>query len=221
MCLNLTYWLCDLLPRNRHCWIHLHSQKNKWIKKKISKVCTLRAPARPKGTFKENHKIKWASIESSWSKVDKTRTRNIALFGSGIRWVQQMGRLVVWWGANVLKRSAFKSQLKDVCFCRRRPDLAAEVREKQHGSTVMFSWKFLIAGSASKWIILSSFSCKQEELNKTEIQKKLCKRAPCWEQILLPKCPLTWAVSRGNKPFHNILPVSAAHDLARAQHVYN
>lgn len=24
MCLNLTYWLCDLLPRSRHCWIHLH-----------------------------------------------------------------------------------------------------------------------------------------------------------------------------------------------------
>lgn len=141
MCLNLTYWLCDLLPRNRHCWIHLHIQKRG---EKNSNVCTLRAPARLKGTFKGNHKIKWASIESSWSKVDKTRRRSIALFGSALRWVQQMGRLVVWWGANVSKRSAFKSQLKDFCFCRRRPDLAAELRGKQHGSTLMFSWKFLL-----------------------------------------------------------------------------
>lgn len=162
MCLNLTYRLCDLLPRNRHCWIHLHVQKRK-KKKRNSNVCTLRAPARPKGTLKENHKIKWASIESSWSKVDKSRRRNIAFFGSGIRWVQQMGRLVVWWGANVLKRSAFKSQLKDVCFRRRRPDLAAELKGK---TTRLHTDAFLevfVAGSASKRVILRSSSSRSEQ----------------------------------------------------------
>lgn len=99
MCLNLTYWLGDLLPRrSRHCWIHLHIPKEKKKQKKQNKsnVCALRAPARLKGTFKENPEIKWASIESSRSKVDKTRRRTIAFFGSGIGGVQQMGRLVVW-----------------------------------------------------------------------------------------------------------------------------
>lgn len=165
MCLNLTCWLCDLLPRSRHCWIHLHIQNKKNHKTSPMSVhCKLRHVS--KVLFKENHKIKWASIESSRSKVDKTRRRNIAFFGSGIRGVQEMGRLAVWRGASVLKCSAFKSQLKDFCFCRHRPNLAAELRGKQHGSTLMFSWKFFLPdlhpkGPSPEVIILFLHETKQ------------------------------------------------------------
>lgn len=141
------------------------SQKNKKKQKKQTKsnVCTLRAPARLKGTLKENPEIKWASIESSRSKVDKTRRRNSAFFGSGIGGIQQMGRLVVWWGVSFLKCSAFKSQLKDFCFCRRRPDLAAQLRGKQRGCTLMFSWKFSLPDlhpKGSRWAVLLAFFVK-------------------------------------------------------------
>lgn len=126
--------------KKRHCWIHLHVQKNN-NKKKIpmSVHCELRHV--PKVLSKKITKLSGRQlnqVKAKWIKPENGTLHFLAALSCGFnRWEDR------WCGEqSVLKRSAFKSQLKDFCFCRRSPHLAAELREKQHGSTLMFSWKF-------------------------------------------------------------------------------
>lgn len=110
-------------------------------KKKIQRLNTTSSGVLSKGFSKKITKLsgrRLNQVEGKWIKPEYGTSH---FFGSTIHRVQQMGRLVVWWGAIVFKCSVFKLQLKDFVFRRRHPHLAVQLR-KWYGSPQMFFWKY-------------------------------------------------------------------------------